>query len=138
MLQEQGALWKQNKEASATEDNETNEQENWQEYQALGGTLDESSYQSVVEKMKSVTTADAVYATQAAVIARAAGMDSLGNSDSRVIAYSVLRSDTNTAGEEHHHSQMSDQKLFAEALRIQGDKESLDKLIVSHPHIFSE
>jgi len=36
---------------------------------------------------------------------------------------------------EHHHSQMSDQRLFAETLRMLGDVASLGKLIEAYPSI---
>ena len=52
--------------------------------------------------------------------------------------YAVLRADANVDKEKYHHSQMSDQRLFAEALRMLGDTVSLRKFIAAHPHIFLE
>jgi hypothetical protein len=55
--------------------------------------------------------------------------------DQRTILYATLRSDVAPKEVEHHHSQMSDQRLFAEVLRMLGDVESLDKMIEAYPNI---
>jgi hypothetical protein len=55
--------------------------------------------------------------------------------DSRVVLYGILRDDKSSNGEENHYNQMSDQNLFAEVLRIQGDEESLEKIIAAYPNI---
>lgn len=58
--------------------------------------------------------------------------------DKRAALFGILRGDTNTSGAEHHHSQMNDQNLFAEALRMSGDEESLKKLAEAYPDISFE
>ncbi|MDP3697091.1 MAG: hypothetical protein Q8R55_03595, partial [Candidatus Taylorbacteria bacterium] len=49
--------------------------------------------------------------------------------DLRVKLYAVLREDDKSKEVKYHYNQMSDQRLFAEVLRILGDAESLNKLI---------
>jgi len=62
--------------------------------------------------------------------------------DPRVALYDVLhdmlRVDTQGDVKRYHHSQLDDQPLFAEALRMLGDTESLAKFIKMHPNIFRE
>lgn len=106
-------------------------------YQEMGGIINEKDYQKAFDTFKEVKSHDQNLTVQTETIARAAGItlhntrDSL---DSRTALYGVLRQDVNP-DPEYHHSQMSDQRLFAEALRMLGDEESLQKLIKSHPHI---
>ena len=69
-------------------------------------------------------------AKQAKMIADVSGI----TLDSEVLClYTVLRTDYVAKTEvEHHHSGLSDQKLFAEALRILGHKDALDKVMLAH------
>lgn len=120
-----------------TEDGGETKQSGYQEYRALGGIINEAEYVSALEKMKETGTADSMTTTQAGVIARVAGIE-FGANDPRVVLYGILRNDANTSGAEHHHSQMSDQQLFVEALRMLEDKESVQKVIQAHPHISFE
>ncbi|MEK6817382.1 MAG: hypothetical protein AABX80_01145 [Nanoarchaeota archaeon] len=46
-----------------------------------------------------------------------------------------MRADIRPEKVRHHHSQMCDQRLFAEALRMLGNVDALNKLIRAHPHI---
>ena len=75
---------------------------------------------------------------QAVLMAQHAGIeiDSNASNDPRVVLYGILRNDTMPQGVEYHHAQMSDQKIFAEALRMLGDKDSLEKFTAALPHIF--
>lgn len=57
-----------------------------------------------------------------------------GKLDPKVKLYLVLRGDQNTETG-FHHSAMSDQRLFAEVLRMLEDEDSLKKLIKTHPNI---
>ncbi len=81
---------------------------------------------------------DKTWAAQAENIAKFAGIE-LHNTedaiDKRIALYAILRSDVKPKGVEHYHSDMSDQRLFAEVLRMLGDDESLDKMIVAYPNI---
>lgn len=58
--------------------------------------------------------------------------------DPRAVLFTILRGHTDTVGEGNHHSQMSDQELFAEVLRMSGDEESLAKFTAALPNIFGE
>lgn len=55
--------------------------------------------------------------------------------DKRAALFGILRGDTNASGAEYHHSQMNDQNLFAEALRMSGDEDSLKKITEVYPGI---
>ncbi len=131
---------------------------NYEQYKRLGGIINEKDYQSALDRAKNITTLerpdflrnghsvsrakdimilDKELISQAETMARVAGI-TLRNSedalDPRTILYGILRRDTNP-GVEYHHSQMSDQRLFAEVLRMLGDADSLQKLIETHPNI---
>lgn len=111
----------------------------YEQYRSLGGVINEEDYQSALDRIKGTVSLDKNLISQAGGIARASDIElhNLGGQlDPRVILYGILRTDTNPNAE-YHHSQMSDQKLFAEALRMLGDEDSLQKLIVAHPNIFS-
>lgn len=111
----------------------------YQRYQELGGVINEEDYQSALDRAQSTIALDnKALIAQAELIARTSGM-TLHNSedalDQRTILYGILRTDINS-GEEYRHSKMSDQRLFAEALRMLGDVDSLKRLIETHPNIF--
>jgi|GEM_PF-1731581 len=112
---------------------------NYQRYVKLGGIINEKDYQSALARSKHTTTVNQTSIMQADNIAKRSGI-SLHNSkdslDPRTILYGILRSDT-VPEPKYHHSQMNDQRLFAEALRMLGDTDSLEKLIEAHPNIFS-
>ncbi|OGN09373.1 MAG: hypothetical protein A3C61_00715 [Candidatus Yanofskybacteria bacterium RIFCSPHIGHO2_02_FULL_39_10] len=102
--------------------------------------------------------------TQAGNMAKFAGIELGGQNgtDQRVRLYSILRSDvklekvkpkqtndqrtsiyydgvsnsdTKTKEVERHHSEMNDQRIFVEALRMLGDVDSVDKMIKAYPNI---
>ena len=111
----------------------------YQQYRELGGVINEEDYQSVLNCAQSAVTVDnKALIAQSELIAKKSGI-MLHNSedalDQRTVLYGILRTDTNP-GEKYHHGQMSDQELFAEALRMLGDADSLKKLIDAHPNIF--
>lgn len=111
----------------------------YQQYQELGGIINEKDYQSAldrVQKMSELNNKSLI--AQAELIANKSGIilhNSDGVLDPRIILYGILRIDINP-GEKYHHSQMGDQQIFAEALRMLGDADSLKKLIEAHPNIF--
>ena len=100
-------------------------------YKALGGIINEKDWKSVLERAKAGGT-DGHTLGQAESIAKFSGVTL-----TPLVAalYCVLRSDEKPPEVENHHSQMSDQRLFAEALRMLDDAESLNKLIAAYPNI---
>ncbi len=109
----------------------------YQRYQELGGIINEKDYESALARTKNTTISCILLIKQLEFIARVAGIElhnAKGTIDQRIILYGILRTDTNKEVQ-YHHSQMCDQRLFAEALRMLGDIDSLNKLIDAHPHI---
>ena len=110
----------------------------YQQYQELGGIINEEDYQSALARAKNTATLDAILIKQSELIARVAGIELRNAKDSldqRTVLYGILRTDAKPKEVKYHHSQMCDQRLFAEALRMLGDTDSLNKLISAHPHI---
>ena len=111
----------------------------YQQYRELGGIINEEDYQSALDRAQSTARLDnESLVAQVELIAKVSGI-TLHNSedilDQRTILYGILRTDTNS-GEKYHHNRMGDQQLFAEALRMLGDTDSLKKLIEAHPNSF--
>ena len=114
------------------------QEKSYREYLELGGIINEKDYTSAFERAENVTTLNKIFIKQAENIARFAGIElhnTENTTDQRTILYATLRSDFAPKEVEHHHSQMSDQRLFAEVLRMLGDVESLDKMIEAYPNI---
>ncbi len=117
---------------------------NYQRYLGLGGIINENDYQSALDRMNSVHTLDRKdpqvidSIRQVVDMARYAKIilsDLKDVLDPRVVLYVILRLDTKPEDVEYHHSQMSDQRIFGEVLRMLGDASSLDKLIKAYPNI---
>lgn len=108
------------------------------QYQELGGIINETDYNSTLERAKNTTTLDEALIKQAEKIAKFAGIE-LQNTentiDPRTILYGILRRDVTPKDIRHHHGSMSDQRIFMEALRMLKDVESLDKMIKAYPNI---
>ena len=106
------------------------------EYVKLGGIINEKDYLSALSRAKNAKEVNPSIRVQAESMGRASGITL---TDRELALYAILREDTNPdPKEKYHHSQMSDQRLFAEALRMLGDTESLRKLISRHPNIFPQ
>ena len=119
-------------------DRRYSEKTNYPRYKELGGIINEKDYDSAIERMKNVTAPDKTHALQAEGMARFAGIELHSTEDTidpRVILYGILRSDVQPKGIKYHHSQMTDQKIFVEALRMLEDVESIEKMVKAHPHI---
>lgn len=116
----------------------------YQRYLELGGIINGIDYQSALDRMNKIKTLDRNNPEvkneifQAENIARYAGIElsNLKNVlDPKIVLYVILRNDTKPKDVKYHHSQMSDQRIFGEVLRMLGDADSLDKLIKFHPNI---
>ena len=109
----------------------------YNKYQELGGIINEKDYVRVLEKVKKTATFNRTLIQQAENITEYAGivLENSGGVDPRVKLYVVLRADNKPKDVKYHHSQMPDQRLFAEALRMLRDVDSLNKVIAAYPNI---
>src|SRR3989339_2096174 len=106
-------------------------------YQELGGIINEDDYRSVLERAARTHVTTESLISQAKYTARPAGIDLSkieGGPDGIINLYGVLRTDINP-GAVHHHGQMSDQRLFVEALRMIDYPDLLEKVISVYPNI---
>ena len=118
----------------------------YRRYLELGGIINEKDYQSANDRMNSCTLETGSPRVrnsikQVRVIAEHLGIELTGPGDildPRIILYVILRSEVRPEDVKHHHSQMSDQRIFGEVLRMLGDEDSLDKLVKAHPNISFE
>lgn len=111
---------------------------NYRQYRELGGIINENDYENALLRAGGMTTLDKIRIKQAENIARFAGIELHNTGDVLgpiVVLYEVLRADIRPEKVRHHHSQMCDQCLFAEALRMLGNVDALNKLIRAHPNI---
>ena len=111
------------------------ERDNYQRYLELGGIIYKKDYDNALERAENTTAIDEILIMQADNIAKFAEIQLSGRLDKRTILYGILRRDVRPKEVEHHHSRMSDQQIFVEALRMLGDAESLDKMIKAYPNI---
>jgi hypothetical protein len=121
----------------------TKDKRSYQQYHDLGGIINEKDYESALARAGSMTAPDKARIAQAKGIADFAGIKLLketegGVIDPIIILYGILRSDVQPKEIKYHHQQMTDQRIFAEALRMLGDVDSLDTLIKAYPNIFKE
>ena len=117
----------------------------YEQYRSAGGFLDETDYASVLAQAKNKKTVNSHSLAQAGLMANMAGFELQNRGtqiDLHVVLYDVLcdvlRTVTNRHPTAYHHSQMADQPLFAEALRMLGNTEALEKFQAAHPNIFPE
>lgn len=114
----------------------------YQRYLELGGIINENDFESALDRIGSAL--DRKEPSVRASISKAIGIAEYagielrnpeGDFDPRVVLYVILRNDVRPEGVRYHHSQMSDQRIFGEVLRMLGDAASLDKLIKAFPNI---
>lgn len=108
------------------------EKDPYTRYQELGGIINQNDYKNALAEAKESNPLKKAYVEAAEGIARKAGIvldHEIDGIDPRVKLYAIMRADNKPEDVEYHHSQMSDQRLFAEALRMLGDADALNKLI---------
>ena len=114
-------------------------EESYHQYKEQGGIINEQDYQNALQRANdSSTIFNKTLRVQAEGIAGFAEIElhnEAGVIDPRIKLYVILRGDVGPAEVKHHHDEMSDQRLFAEALRMLGDTESLDKMIRAYKDI---
>ena len=105
--------------------------EAYNKYQELGGIINEKDCKSALTRAERTAEFGQSLLGQAENIAKHAGivLDNSDGVDTRVKLYAVLRADNKPENVKYHHSQMSDQRLFAEVLRMLGDTDALNKLV---------
>lgn len=115
-----------------------------QRYLELGGIINEADYQSALDRANRIHALDRKNPQARCSIQQALGMaryakitlnDPEGVLDPKIALYVILRSDVRPKDVKYHHSQMSDQRIFGEVLRMLEDADSLDKLIKAYPNI---
>jgi len=119
----------------------------YRHYLELGGIINETDYQNAIDRMYSTHMLERKdpqvrsSIMQVWIMAEYSGIR-LNNledvSDSRIVLYVILRGDVESDGVKYHHSQMSDQRIFGEVLRMLGDTDSFSKLVKAYPHISFE
>src|SRR3990167_8968334 len=118
----------------------------YRRYLELGGIINETDYRSAIGRMPGIRrvimfeNSGSIQSRveQARGISKYSGIELRGPEyipDPRIVLYVILRGDTRPKGVKYHHDQMCDQCIFAEVLRMLGDKDSFDKLVKAHPHI---
>ena len=124
-------------ETNANIQHQTKESGMYDKYRELGGIINEKDYISALDRAEKTTVFNELLIKQAENIARYAGivLDNSSGVDPKIKLYAVLRADNGPKDIKHHHDQMSDQRLFAEALRMLGDVDSLNKTIAAYPNI---
>lgn len=109
------------------------EKDPYEQYQELGGIINREDYERALQRSAEMAAvSDTIMVEQVENMAEFAGIELQNEksaNDPRVKLYAVLRSDSKPEKVKYYHSQMSDQRLFAEVLRILGGTEALDKLI---------
>src|SRR3989338_6468387 len=123
------------------ETSKENKKENtrYQQYLASGCTMNEKEYESALARADSAGrapgTPEKELGKEPGNMAKFAGIE-LHNTkdvpDERVVLYRILKTDAAPKRGFHQESKMSDQRLFAEALRMLGDMDALKKLIAAN------
>jgi len=109
--------------------------------QELGGIINRKDYENALQRSAEATAVSDTIVAQVENMAKFAGIElqkEKSPNDPRVKLYAVLRGDSKPEDVKYHHSQMSDQRLFAEAVRMLWDVDSLNKMIAAYPNISFE
>ena len=130
---EGGVATRANQEESARK-----ERDAFERYKQSGGIINFKDYDSAMRRKIETITASDTYMAQVETMADLAGIELKNTKDAidpRVKLYGILRSDKKPKDVKEHHSDMSIQSLFAEVLRMEGDTESLKKLIKANHQV---
>ena len=111
----------------------------YQQYLECGGIINEKDYESALARARNAMTApdtpEKELGKEPGNMAKFAGIelhDTEDALDQRTVLYRILRADAKPKEVKYHHSQMSDQRLFAEVLRMLHDEDALKKLIAAY------
>jgi hypothetical protein len=110
----------------------------YEQYLEFGGIINKKDFTSALTRAGNTSSIDNIIKTHGEVIARIANIqlqNTEETTDPRIVLYAILRNDVREEGVEYHHDNMGDQRLFAEALRMLGDTDSLNKMIEAYPNI---
>ncbi|MDP1689022.1 MAG: hypothetical protein Q8L47_02740 [bacterium] len=110
----------------------------YQEYLKLGGIINKEDWKSALTRTENKKDRDQNRISQIEAIARFAGIDLVDTEDEldkRIVLYELLRSDVQPEKVQYHHQQMTNQRIFAEVLKMVGDTDSLNKFVKRYPHI---
>ena len=99
-------------------------------YQTMGGIMSEEEYGQILARWEKGVALHPDRVTQAKTIARVAKIELSGKT---IALYHLLRDETKP---EASYTAESDQKLLADALRLDGKKYELGELKKWHPNIF--
>ena len=119
-------------------------QSDYEKYRSLGGFLIETDFANALARAKANRTLDSHSLLQAQGMARAAGIVLEGKEnglDLRAALYEALNDILRGDGRDinrYHYRKLEDKSLFAEALRMLGDTESLAKFLKTHSAISRE
>ena len=112
------------------------------DYISMGGRIDEENYTRVIQMAQDEAGASAVTKFTLFQTATIAGTSDISleaihaeTGINPVCIYSILRSDKIPREVRDHHSQMNDQQLLVESLRMLGAHSAIDAIIAKHPHI---
>jgi hypothetical protein len=108
--------------------------QSYEKYKVSGGRLSPEEYRNVLARFADgkENPSASLSSAHANSMARAAGITLTSEA---VSLYGKLRAEQPDP-EKEHYSEMSDQQLLAEALRISGDTRSLTAFMEKYPHIF--
>lgn len=110
----------------------------YQAYLNLGGIINKEDWESAQTRAENKIDRDENRISQAEAVARIAGIELQNNEDEldkRIVLYELLRSDVQPEKVKYHHQQMTNERIFAEVLKMVGDTDSLNKFIKRYPQI---
>lgn len=116
------------------------EENGYVKYQGMGGILTEEEYANTLAQARDKKAIDAYSLARAKKMAGSVGIELQKGIDPRAALYDVLRMIhiLDSQGKHKYRSLLGDVHVFAEVLRILGDKESLDKFLQVHPETFTK